>query len=80
MIYIYIFERYILYPQTNKITQDSYMPIILGAVISQRVVGFKKIFISANPFPVEFSFVNHKLFLGTEPTYIKGICEKVKHS
>lgn len=56
------------------------MPIILGAVISQRVVGFKKIFISANPFPVEFSFVNHKLFLGTEPTYIKGICEKVKHS
>lgn len=56
------------------------MPIILGAVISQRVVGFKKIFISANPFPVEFSFVNHKLFLGTEPTNIKGICEKVKHS
>lgn len=65
-IYTYIFEMYISYLQTNKITQDSYIPIILGAVISQRVVGLKKIFISANPFPVEFSFVNNKLFWGTE--------------
>lgn len=58
---IYIYEMYISYPQTNKITQDNYIPN-LRATLSQQVVGLKEIFISASAFPVELSLPTTRCF------------------
>lgn len=52
---------YISYPQTNKITQDNYIPN-LRATLSQQVVGLKEIFISASAFPVELSLPTTRCF------------------